>query len=291
MSTLESVNDSATAARAGEGGEESIRPAPSRDHAVQIERQVPFSDMIVEAVPDSLPVEHLAAGLAATFSTTIDNPFFKLPSAQDERSGAIPAAFAMYGPYYIGTDLTPEQIAMDVATRAALYLRYLDDLHDHNGYVGRLMSVLRTGRVAQGGLQAIEDRNILFDVDDFLAGITHRLRRIAPVIFVAGKPYSAADVYRDRTHELVDPYVRTVDYDAEGDSLQERFELPKVVRSDPTRTVALGWDFFPAWEMRRAAEFAALAAERVGNPLVRGSLHEQYIPAHARLRKYLTASR
>jgi hypothetical protein len=191
----------------------------------------------------------------------------------------------------VGTDLTPEQIALDVATRAALYLRYLDDQHGHDGYVGRLMSVLRSGRVTHSGLQAIEDRNILFDVDDFLAGITRRLRHIAPVIFTGGKPHSAAEVYRDETHDLVDPYVRTVDYDTEGDTLQERFVLPHFVRSDPNKTVALGWDFFTLKELRRAAEFAALAAERVGNPLVRDSLREQYIPAHARMREYMTASR
>ena len=257
---------------------------------MQIERQVPFSDMIVEAVPGSLPVEHLQAGLAAAFSTTVDNPFFKLPTAQEERNGAVSAAFAMYGPYYVGTGLTPEQIAADVATRAALYLRHLDEQHGHDGYVGRLMSVLRSGRTTQHGLQAIEDRNILFDVDDFLAGITHRLRHIAPVIFVGGKPHSAAEVYRDETHELVDPYVRTVDYDVEGDALQERFALPRFVRSDPDKTVALGWDFFTSWELRRAAEFAALAAERVGNPLVRESLRQQYVPLHARVREYLEAS-
>lgn len=286
MSRSESLTDSIMPTRVSEPG-----PARAQPAGIQIERQVPFSDLIVEAVPSSLSVEHLRAGLAATFSATMDNPFFKLPTTQDERDGAVPAAFAMYGPYYVGTDLTPEQIAVDLATRAALYLHYLDDLHDHDGYVGRLMSVLRSGRVAHRGLQAIEDRNILFDVDDFLAGITHRLRRIAPVVLVGGKPYSAAEVYRNETHELVDPYVRTVDYDVEGDALQERFVLPRSVRSDPNKTVALGWDFFTAKELRRAAEFAALAADRVGNPLVRDSLREQYIPAHARMREYLVASR
>jgi hypothetical protein len=290
MFNPESSTDSTTAARPS-GPDPGVEPAARRRSAVQIERQVPFSDMIVDAVPSSLPVEHLEAGLAAAYSTTVDNPFFKLPTAQDERGGAVPAAFAMYGPYYVGTDFTPEQIAIDVATRAALYLRYLDDQHDHDGYVGRLMSVLRSGRLAHSGPQAVEDRNILFDVDDFLAGITHRLRHIAPVVFVGGKPHSAAHVYRDETHALVDPYVRTVDYDAEGDTLQERFALPHVVRSDPGKTVALGWDFFTAREMRRAAEFAALAAERVGNPLVRDALDEQYIPAHARMLEYVTASR
>jgi hypothetical protein len=265
--------------------------APARGSGMQIERLVPFSDMIVEIEPCGLSAEHLKAGLAASFSTTIDNPFFKLPSVQDERNGAVPAAFAMYAPYYVGAGLTPEQIAGDVATRAALYLRYLDDLHAHDGYVGRLMSVLRSGCVAHSGLQALEDRNILLDVDDFLAGITRRLRRIAPVAFGNGKLYSAAEAYRDETHEQVDPYVRTVGYDAAGDALQERFVLPRFVRSDPDKTVALGWDFFTSREMRRAAEFAALAAERVGNPVVRDALQERYVPLDGRIRAYLEASR
>ena len=290
MSRSDSLEDSITPTRESEPGPAGARPAPESRPGMQIERQVPFSDLIVEVDPD-LSDEHLKAGLAATFSTTVDNPFFKLPSAQDERAGAVPAAFAMYGPYYVGTGMTPEQIAVDVATRAALYLRYLDELHDHDGYVGRLMSVLRSGHVTHSGLQAIEDRNILFDVDDFLAGITHRLRRIAPVIIVNGKVHSPAEVYRDQTHELVDPYIRTVDYDVKGDNLQERFSLPRFLRSDPGKTVALGWDFFTSKELRRAAEFAALAAERVGNPLVRDALDEQYIPAHARMLEYVTASR
>jgi hypothetical protein len=291
MSRSASLADFTTDTHASEPDPLGVHARAVRNPGMQIERQVPFSDLIVETIPGSLPVAHLQAGLAATFSTAIDNPFFKLPTAQDERNGAIPAAFAMYGPYYVGTDLTPEQIAVDVAARAALYLRYLDDMHGHQGYVGRLMSVLRSGRVMHNGLQAVEDRNILFDVDDFLAGITHRLRHVAPVVFLGGKPCSAAEAYRDETHALVDPYVRTVDYDAEGDALRERFVLPHVVRSDPNKTVALGWDFFTAWEMRRAAEFAALAAERVGNPLVRGSLRERYIPAHVRMREYMRASR
>jgi hypothetical protein len=62
--------------------------------------------------------------------------------------------------------------------------------------------------------------------------------------------------------------------------------LPQFIRSDPAKLVPLGWDFFSSWELRRAAEFAALAAERVGNPLVRESLQEHYIPLHARMLEY-----
>jgi hypothetical protein len=257
----------------------------------RIERPVPFSELVTQESPADISVEFLEAGLASTFSTTIDNPFFKLPSAQDEQSGAVPAAFAMYGPYYIGTDLTPEQIALDVATRAACYLRYLENQHNHDGYVGRLMAVLRTGHVARRGPQSVVDRNILFDVDDFLAGITHRLRHIAPVAYVNGKPFSGAELYRDETHDLVDPYVRTmsVGYEDHDQTLHERFVLPQFIRSDPARLVALGWDLFSSREMRRAAEFAALAAERVGNPLVRETLQEHYIPPHSRLLAYREA--
>src|SRR5689334_7826599 len=82
----------------------------SRYPGKRIERPVPFSDLVAQEPPADISLEHLEAGLAATFSTTIDNPFFKLPSAQDVESGAVPAAFAMYGPYYIGTNFTPEQI-------------------------------------------------------------------------------------------------------------------------------------------------------------------------------------
>jgi hypothetical protein len=254
----------------------------------RIERAVPFSDLVTQGPPTDISREHLEAGLASTFSTTIDNPFFKLPSAQDEQSGAVPAAFAMYGPYYIGTNLTPEQIAVDVATRAACYLRYLDCQHSHDGYVGRLMSVLRTGHLAQRGPQSIEDRHILVDVDGFLAGITHQLRHIAPVAYVNGRPSSPAEVYRDESHDLVDPYVHTVSigYGDHDKTLRERFVLPQFIRSDPAKLVTLGWDFFSSWELRRAAEFAALAAERVGNPLVRESLQEHYIPLHARMLEY-----
>ncbi len=259
----------------------------------RIERAVPFSDLFTQEPPADISREHLEAGLASTFSTTIDNPFFKLPSAQDEQSGAVPAAFAMYGPYYIGTPLTPGQIAVDLATRAACYLHYLDCQHSHDGYVGRLMSVLRTGHVARRGPQSLEDRNILFDVDDFLAGITHQLRHIAPVVYGNGKPVSPAELYRDETHDLVDPYVRTVSigYGNHDKTLQERFVLPQFIRSDPAKLITLGWDFFSSREMRRAAEFAALAAERVGNPLVRESLQEHYLPPHSRSLEYRQAMR
>jgi hypothetical protein len=259
----------------------------------RIERPVPFSDLVTQETPADISREHLEAGLASTFSTTIDNPFFKLPSAQDEQSGAVPAAFAMYGPYYVGTNFTPEQIAVDVATRAASYLHYLDCQHNHDGYVGRLMSVLRTGHLARRGAQSIEDRNILFDVDDFLAGITNRLRHIAQVVYVNGKPSSPAELYRDETHDLVDPYVRTVSigYGDHDKTLHERFVLPQFIRSDPAKLVTLGWDFFSSREMRRAAEFAALAAERVGNPLVRESLQEHYVPPVSRIFAYRQAVR
>jgi hypothetical protein len=259
----------------------------------RIERATPFSDLVAQAPPADISLEHWEAGLASTFSTTIDNPFFKLPSARDEENGAVSAAFTMYGPYYIGTNLTPEQIAVDVATRAACYLRYLDSQHNHDGYVGRLMSVLRKGHLAHRGPQSIEDRHILFDVDDFMATITHQLRHIAPVGYVNGKPSSPAEVYRDETHDLVDPYVRTVSigYADHDKTLQELFVLPQFIRSDPARLVALGWDFFTSREMRRAAEFAALAAERVGNPLVRESLQEHYVAPHSRMLAYQEAVR
>lgn len=254
----------------------------------QIERAVPFNDLVTQEPLAAISREHWAAGLASMFSTTIDNPFFTLPSAQDEQSGAVPAAFAMYAPYYIGTNRTPEQIAVDVATRAACYLRYLDSQHNHDGYVGRVMSVLRTGQVARRGPQGIEDRNILFDVDDFLAGITNQLRHIAPIEYVNGKPFAPAVVYRDETHELVDPYIRTVSfgYGAHNKTLQERFVLPQFIRADPAKLISLGWDFFSSRELRRAAEFAALAAERVGNPLVREVLQAHYLPPHSRPLEY-----
>jgi hypothetical protein len=254
------------------------------------ERVVPFSDFLGELPPSEIKLDHLTAGLAATFTTTIDNPVFRLPTIEEERDGALSAAFAMYAPYYVGTGFTPEQIANDVSSQAAAYLQFLDSQHGHDGYVGRMLSVLRGGRVTHRGLQAIEDRNILFDVHDFLATITNRLHHVAPLVLVGGKLYSAAEAYRAGTHEKVDPYAATVLYQATPEGFYERFELPEFIRSDPAQLVALGWDFFDTRALRRGAEFAALAAEKLGNPIVRSALSEHYIPAHRRISEYLSAA-
>jgi hypothetical protein len=251
-----------------------------------MERTVPFIELVSQDPPSELHPEHVAAGLAAVFTTSIDNPFFRLPSKQDERNGAVPAAFAMYAPYYVGTGFTAEQIAVDVATQAAAYLHRLDAQHGYDGYVGRMLSVLRLGHVSRLGLQAIEDRNILYDVHDFLALITNRLHHIVPLVLVGAEPSSPAIAYRAETHARVDPYVETVAYQAMQGKLSEQFKLPEFVRSNPSELVALGWDFFKSKSLQRGAEFAALAAEKVGDPVIRESLEEHYIPAHRRAREY-----
>src|SRR4029453_2441686 len=105
----------------------------------------PFSEFISLAPPPQLGRDYLTSSLAATFSTSIDNPVFKLPTRQDERDGAVPAAFAMYAPYYVGTGFSPQQIANDVAARAASYLKSLDTEHGHDGYVSRMLCLLLTG--------------------------------------------------------------------------------------------------------------------------------------------------
>jgi len=256
----------------------------------EFERVVPFSDVVGQPPPPAIGQDYLTSDLAAAFTTNIDNPVFKLPTRQDERDGAISAAFAMYAPYYIGTGLTPEQIANDVAGQAALYLKRLDAEHGYDGYASRVLSVLRRGRIAHRGLQGIEDLNILFDVHDFMAIITNRLHHVSPLVWVGGKPYSAAQVYRADTHNKVDPFLRTVVYQIGPGGYNKRFELPEFIRSDPSQLVELGWDFFDTKTLRRGAEFAALAAEKVGEPLVRGVLSEHYMPAHARRRQYTLAA-
>lgn len=256
----------------------------------EFERVIPFSDFVSQFAPTEIRPDYLTAGLAAAFTTSIDNPSFKLPTGQDERDGALPAAFAMYAPYYVGTGFTPEQIANDVAGQAASYLKSLDAQHGYDGYIARMLAVLRSGRVAHRGLQAIEDRNILFDVHDFLAMITNRLHHVAPVVVVGGRVYSAAEAYREGTHEKVDPYTKTVIYSATPGGYNERFALPEFIRSDPAQLAALGWDLFDTKTLRRGAEFAALAAGKLGNPIVRSALSENYIPGHVRSRDYLIAA-
>ncbi len=274
------------------GFQEQVRPQGTNSKLYpteEFERVVPFSDVISLALPSEVEPGYLTAGLAAAFTTSIDNPVFKLPTPQDERAGAVPAGFAMYAPYYVGTGLTPEEIANDVARQAAIYLKGLDAAHGYDGYVGRMMSVLRSGHVAHRGLQAIEDRNILFDVHDFMAAITNRLHHIAPTVLVAGHPYSAAEIYRTDTHDLVDPYAKSVVYEVGGGNCYERFVLPKFIRSNEGQLVALGWDFFDSNALKRGAEFAALAAEKLGDPLVRSSLSEHYVPPYIRVRDILSA--
>src|SRR5215212_5712585 len=193
----------------GQGSlQQALEQYPSKD----FELVVPFSDFVSRVPPSNIGADYLTSDLAAAFTTQIDNPVFKLPTRQDERNGAVPAAFAMYAPYYVGTGFTPEQIAKDVATQAALYLKRLDAEHQHDGYVARVLAVLRRGRIAHRGLQAIEDCNILFDVHDFMAIITNRLHHLTPLTLVGGKLYSAAEAYRAGTHDIVDPYVNTVLY-------------------------------------------------------------------------------
>lgn len=266
---------------------EEIEPYPSRE----FEHPIPFSEFVSRFLPSTIRADYLTSGLAAEFTYKVDNPVFKLPTKLDERNGAVPAAFAMYAPYYIGSGLTPEQIANDVAEQAAVYLKQLDAEHGYDGYVGRVLSVLRSGRVTSRGLQGIEDRNILFDVHDFMALITNRLRHIGRLTVVGGKLWSVAEEYRADTHEIVDPYVNTVEYEMALQGLTERFELPEFIRSNPDKLVSLGWDFFKSDKLRRAAEFAALAAEKIGEPLVRGSLSELYVPADTRRNQYLLAAR
>ncbi|MEO8285245.1 MAG: hypothetical protein ABI670_02275 [Chloroflexota bacterium] len=259
--------------------------------SIEFQRVIPFSDYVSLNPPSSIGPSYLTADLAAAFTTTIDNPVFKLPTIQQERDGAIPAAFAMYAPYYVGTGLTPEQIANDVAGQAAAFLKSLDAAHGYDGYVGRMLSVLRGGHVTHHGLQAIEDRNILYDVNDFLAAITNRLHHIARLSVTGDAPHSEAELYRAGTHERVDPYASTVVYALTPKGYDRTFKLPQFIRSDPTQLVALGWDFFDTKALRRGAEFAALAAGKLGDPLVRSVLAEQYLPAHMRSREYLQASR
>lgn len=265
----------------------SNEPYPSR----VFERTVPFSDVVSQFPAVEIPSDHLTAGLAAAFTTTVDNPIFKLPTPTDESNGAIPASFAMYAPYYVGTGFTPEQIANDVAGQAAAYLKSLDALHGHDGYVGRMLSVLRAGHIAHQGLQAIEDRNILYDIHDFLGVITNKLHHIAPVVVAGGQICSAARAYRADTHEQVDPYAKTVIYHPAPDGYHETFQLPEFIRSDPAQLVALGWDFFGTAALHRGAEFAALAAQKLGNPVVRSILSDYYVPPSRRNREYLLASR
>ena len=97
--------------------------------------------------------------------------------------------------------------------------------------------------------------------------ITNRLRHVALLNTGRTQPYSAAKAYRAGTHDVVDPYADTVVYQATPDGYSERFVLPDFTRSDPARLVALGWDFFDTKSLRIGAEFAALAAEKVGDPL------------------------
>ena len=273
-------------------GEVLPQPEPENEHPdIEFRRVLPFGRFARQVPPSGIGPDYLTAGLAAAFTSLIDNPVFKLPTEEDERAGAIPAAFAMYAPYYVGTGLSPEQIANDVAMQAALYLKTLDAQHGHDGYVGRMLSVLRSGRVAEHGLQAIEDRNILLDIHDFMFTITNRLRHVALLNTGETQPYSAANAYRTTTHDMVDPYAKTVVYQATPDGYSERFELPDFTRSDPAHLVALGWDFFDTRSLRLGAEFAALAAEKVGDPLIRYALSEHYIPPYMRTRDYLLAAR
>lgn len=269
-----------------------VVPQPENEHPdIEFRRVLPFGHIASQVPPSGIASDYLTAGLAAAFTSRVDNPVFKLPTEEDERSGAIPAAFAMYAPYYVGTGLSPEQIANDVAMQAALYLKTLDAQHGHDGYVGRMLSVLRSGRVAEHGLQAIEDRNILLDIHDFMFTITNRLRHVALLNTGETQPYSAANAYRTTTHDMVDPYAKTLVYQPIPDGYSERFELPDFTRSDPSHLVALGWDFFDTRSLRIGAEFAALAAEKVGDPLIRYALSEHYIPPYMRTRDYLLAAR
>ena len=115
-------------------------PQPEDEHqAIEFRRVLPFGRFARQVPPSGIGSDYLTAGLAAAFTSRIDNPVFKLPTEEDERAGAIPATFAMYAPYYVGTGLSPEQIANDVAMQAALYLKTLDAQHGYDGYVGRIV--------------------------------------------------------------------------------------------------------------------------------------------------------
>jgi hypothetical protein len=231
--------------------------------AAVFERAVPFAPLARLWVPDDFKRTELAWKL----TTSEDNPVLWIPPAGDVAAGALrPSGFE---PYFLGTGLTPRQIVEQIAEIGAQQLDYLAWRHsDDPYYEGRLLSVLAQGQISEHEPQRGQDRQMLIELDAILGALARGLGYRAQINPEARR-------YREDTHRLTDPFVRSLAYAADApEQVVERYELPAVSRT--AEVIAAELHDLPTFRARRGWQFMVLLGDRLGNGPVRAGLLDQW---------------
>jgi hypothetical protein len=239
-----------------------VEMAEKAADSIEIEQRVPFITRADHLIGSATPLSYVEGRLAAEFSSKVDNPYFKPPTAEDLRNGAVPSMFLMFGPYFLATDKSPLAVADEVVGRADEYLEKLEYETGEDGAVGALLGVLRSEHLGSGP-QRRENINLLRRAGRFLGEMAY----IRP-----GPNLPDAIEYCAKTHDVVDGFADTLRVQQSQQGVKEKFWLPNHIRSNPSNTITLGVDHFTSFRQRRALTFASLAAEKAGHPFVRSTL-------------------
>lgn len=235
-------------------------PGPAR----VFENTIPFAPVARLIVPDEFKAKELAWKL----SVQGDNPLLVIPRRADLDDGALPPTG--FEPYFVGSKLTPKQIMISIAEIGAKQLDALAWQHRQDeSYVARLLSILRTGRIARSEPQRTRDLQSLAQLDATLGSLTRWLGYQA-------ESDEEGRRYRQDTHRLTDPFVHTLTYTApDSDAILESYKLPDVSRAQGV--IAPEWRDLPTYRLRRGWRFMALLGDRLGNAPVRSGLQDRWL--------------
>lgn len=227
------------------------------------ENTIPFLPVARLIVPDEFKAKELAWKL----SVQGDNPVLVIPRGADLDDGALPPTG--FEPYFVGSPLTPKQIMISIAEIGAKQLDYLAWEHrEDESYVARLLSILRTGRIAVSEPQRTRDLQSLAQLDATLGSLTRWLGYQA-------ESDEEGRRYRQDTHRLTDPFVHTLTYTApDSSAILESYKLPDVSRAQGV--IAAEWRDLPTYRLRRGWRFMALLGDRLGNAPVRSGLQDRW---------------
>lgn len=238
-------------------------PAEAAPLTATFERPVLFAPVACLLVPDDFKRNELAWKL----TTTADNPVLWMAPADAVANGALrPTGFE---PYFLGLGPTPRQIVAQIAEIGARQLDYLAWRHqDDPYYLARLLSVLATGRISEHDPQRSQDRQMLAELDAVLGSLVRGLSYQAQTSAEARR-------YREETHRLTDPFVKTLVYQAPAaDQIVEQYQLPAVARAGGV--FAPEWRDLPTFRARRGWKFLGLLGDRLGTGPVRAGLRDRW---------------
>jgi len=234
-------------------------PGPARI----FENSIPFAPVARLIVPDEFKAKELAWKL----SVQGDNPVLLIPRRPDLDDGALPPTG--FEPYFVGSPLAPKEILVSIAEIGAQQLDHLARQHQEDeSYVARLLSILRTGRIAATGPQRTRDLQSLAQLDALLGSLTRSLGYQA-------ESDEEGRRYRQDTHRLTDPFVHTLTYTVPDEgAIRESYKLPDVSRAQGA--IAPEWRDLPTYRLRRGWRFMALLGDRLGNAPVRAGLQDRW---------------